>query len=86
MVRDYVATLTDRDTSDDAVEINPDLGGLEEKVNYVRAWTSRVQTESQQAAAASREIVRECRRRGLSVTDTAIVLGVSRGRVSQLSR
>ena len=42
------------------------------------------QQENRAAAAASRALASELRAAGLSVSDTARVLGVSRGRVSQL--
>lgn len=84
MVRDYVETLTDRDVSDATVVIEPDLGGLEAKAADVRMQIERAQRESRQAAAASRALASELRAAGLSVSDTAAVLGVSRGRVSQL--
>jgi hypothetical protein len=84
MVRDYIETLTDRDVSDATVVIEPDLGGLEAKVANVRKQIDQAQRENRQAAAASRALASELRAAGLSVSDTAAVLGVSRGRVSQL--
>jgi hypothetical protein len=84
MVRDYVETLTDRDVSDATVIIKPDLGGLEAKAADVRKQIEHAQRENRQAAAASRALASELRAAGLSVSDTAAVLGVSRGRVSQL--
>lgn len=80
-----VTPLTGHDASGDEVTIRPDLGGLEDKAAAVREWTERVQRETVDAAAASREVARDLRKVGLSVSDTATVLGVSRGRVSQLS-
>jgi hypothetical protein len=84
MVRDYVETLTDRDVSDATIVIEPDLGGLEAKAADVREQIEQAQRENRQAAAASRALAGELRAAGLSVSDTATVLGVSRGRVSQL--
>jgi hypothetical protein len=84
MVRDYVESLTGRDTSGDTVTITPDLGGLEEKAARIRERLAQAQQESRDAAVASREVARELRDAGLSVTDAAAVLGVSRGRISQL--
>jgi hypothetical protein len=84
MVRDYIESLTGHNASSDEIEIRADLGGLEDKAAAVREWTARVQRENAEAAAASRELARELRAAGLSVTDTAAILGVSRGRVSQL--
>lgn len=85
MVRDYIESLTGHDASGDEVVIQPDLGGLEDKATVVREWTERVQRETVEAAAASRDLARDLRKAGLSVSDTAAVLGVSRGRVSQLT-
>lgn len=85
MVLDYVASLTGRDTSADTVVITPDLGGLEQQAAEVREQLARAQRETQDAAAASRRVAARLRAAGLSVTDTAAVLGVSRGRVSQLT-
>jgi predicted XRE-type DNA-binding protein len=84
MVRDYIETLTDRDVSDATVVVKPDLGGLEAKAADVRKQIEQAQRENREAAAASRALAGELRAAGLSVSDTAAVLGVSRGRVSQL--
>jgi hypothetical protein len=84
MVRDYIETLTDRDVSDATVVIEPDLGGLEAEASDVRKQIERAQRENRQAAAASRALASELRAAGLSVSDTAAILGVSRGRFSQL--
>jgi hypothetical protein len=84
MVRDYIESLTGHDAAGDTVEIRPDLGGLEDKAAAVREQIERTQRENQEAAAASRNLARECRAAGLSVTDIGIILGVSRGRASQL--
>lgn len=84
MARDYIESLTGRDTAGDEVIVRPDLGGLEDKAAAVRERVERTQREAGEAAAASREIARQCRAAGLSVSDTATILGVSRGRVSQL--
>ena len=84
MVRDYIESLTGNNTTGDQVEIRPDLGGLENKAASVREWVERIQRETQESAAASRALARDLRAAGLSVSDTAAILGVSRGRVSQL--
>lgn len=84
MVLDYIETLTDRDVSRDNVIVQFELGGLEAKAAHVRKQIEHAQQETRAAAAASRAIASELRAAGLSVSDTAKVLGVSRGRVSQL--
>jgi len=84
MVRDYIETLTDRDVGDASVVMEFDLGGLEAKAAEVRKQVEHAQQESRAAAAASRALASALRKEGLSVSDTAKVLGISRGRVSQL--
>lgn len=86
MVRDYIETLTDRDVSQAVIHIELDLNGLEAKAADVRQQIESAQLESRQAAVASRALANELRAAGLSVSDTAKVLGVSRGRVSQLAK
>ena len=84
MVRDYVASLTGRDTAADAVEIRPDLGGLEADAAAARERVERSQREGREAIAAFGKVAQRLRGAGLSLTDTATLLGVSRGRISQL--
>lgn len=83
-VRDYLETVHERDFSGAEIEIIPDLGGLEREVIETRHEITAAAEAQERAAAHSRKVARELRDRGLSVTDTAAVLGVSRGRVSQL--
>lgn len=84
-VRDYLETVHERDFSDAEVEIIPDLGGLERVVIDTRHEIEEAAAAQLRAAEHSREVARQLRKAGLSVTDTAAVLGVSRGRVSQLT-
>jgi len=84
MVRDYLAADDVPDAETAAITIRPDLGGLEDLVLAVRAQTERAQNEQQDAAKAARNLVTQLRQAGLSVADTAAVLGVTKGRVSQL--
>lgn len=83
--RDYVETLTDRGVSCDTFVILPDLGGLEVTVARLRERHDRVVRESREAAEESRDVVRQLKAAGLSGDDVAAVLGVSKGRVSQLA-
>ncbi len=83
-VRDYLETLLEVDTDGAQIIVAPDLGELSERVHRVREHTRAAETAQRQAARESREVARALRAAGLSVTDTAAVLGVSRGRVSQL--
>jgi len=84
MVRDYLAAdeISDAETAE--VTIHPDLGGLADLIHAVRAQTEGAQIAQQEAARAARNLVAQLRQAGLSVADTATVLGVTKGRVSQL--
>jgi hypothetical protein len=84
MVRDYLAAddISDAETAE--VTIHPELGGLEDLILAVRAQTEGAQIAQQEAARAARDLVARLRQAGLSVADTAAVLGVTKGRVSQL--
>ena len=52
----------------------------------IQAWAAMRDAKNAEAEAArrTREVVKELRDRGLSVTDIAFLTHVSRGRVSQL--
>lgn len=81
---DLIATVTDQDVSAEDVNVNLDLDGLEEDARAAREHTRQAAEAQRSAAAEARAVARELRKRGLSNADTAEVLGVSRGRVSQL--
>ncbi|MEV6342758.1 hypothetical protein [Actinoplanes sp. NPDC051851] len=83
-VRDYLETLLGLDVSDTVVNINPDLGGLEENVREAKERSRAAEAAQRAAAQQARLVAVDLRKRGLSVSDTATVMGVSRGRVSQL--
>ena len=84
-VRDYLASLYDDDAGDGAtVHVVPELGELVERVVAARQATRDAKDAEARAAAESRAAARELRREGLSVADSAYVMGVSRGRISQL--
>jgi hypothetical protein len=85
MIRDYIETLTDQDVSGADLAITPELGALEKKVKTVRAQVDAAERTQRDAAHAKRQLADDLRSAGLSVSDTAALLGVSRGRVSQLS-
>ena len=85
-VRDYLETLLDIDTSDAEVLIEPDLGGLEKLVHSAQERSRAAEAAQREAAREVRDAALRLRARGLSVSDTAKVMGVSRGRVSQLVR
>ena len=81
LIETYTGTAVD--TTD--VEVVPDLGSLTSEVRKARELTRTSERLQQEAAAESRRVVRALKDKGLSVADTAEILGVSRGRVSQLS-
>lgn len=84
MVRDYVETLLDVDASDIEVALVPELGGLEDRARRVRQQAREAERARREAAREARALATALRAAGLSISDTAAVLGVSRGRVSQL--
>jgi hypothetical protein len=86
MVRDYIETLTDKDVGADEVVIVPELGALDRRVAAVREQLASADRRQQEASRAYRALAADLRAAGLSVSDTAAILGVSRGRVSQLSK
>jgi hypothetical protein len=85
-VRDYLDTEEpDIDHSDWNIAVVPDLGPLGDQVLAARKATEAAAEASRAAAKRSRAAVRLLREAGYSVTDSAVILGVSRGRVSQLA-
>jgi DNA-directed RNA polymerase specialized sigma24 family protein len=84
MVRDYLRLDGHPDWRDAPVTVVPDLEGLEVRVSRARDLTRSAEAAQRDAAREARAVARALRAEGLSVSDTATVLGVSRGRVSQL--
>ncbi len=82
-VRDLVETMTGSDASGVTVTIRYDLNGLESELQTARGLTEQAAQLQLVAAEANRGVVERLRARGLSVTDIASLMGVSRGRVSQ---
>lgn len=84
-VCDYLDTV-DPDTDHSAVQIDviPDIGTLTEHIRESRKATAEAATAQEQAAAQTRNVARRLREEGYSISDSAALLGVSRGRVSQL--
>ncbi|MGO3153912.1 MAG: antitoxin HicB [Galactobacter sp.] len=84
-VRDYLDTL-DPDTDHGTVQIDviPDIGTLSVQIRESRKATADAAAAQEQAAAQTRTVARQLREEGFSVSDSATLLGVSRGRVSQL--
>jgi DNA-directed RNA polymerase specialized sigma subunit len=85
MVRDYIETLTDRDTANDAVIIQPEVGGgLDEAAQAAREAIAEAEQALRTAAARSRQVAHRLKQEGLSGRDIAAILHVSAQRVSQL--
>ncbi len=83
-VRDFVATMLDVDADDAEVHLSVAIGGVEKDVELARKMTAEAIEKQHQAATESRRVARELRTAGLSVADTAAVMAISKGRVSQL--
>jgi hypothetical protein len=85
MVRDYIESLTGRDTSGDVVMIKPEVGdGLDEATRAAREAVTAADRAVREAAAQSRKAARDLKDAGLSGRDIAAILRVSAQRVSQL--
>jgi hypothetical protein len=83
-VRDYIETLLDVDVSDAEIVIAPELGDVGERARRARERVRAAEHERSEAAREARDVAHQLRDEGMSVSDLAAVLGVSRGRVSQL--
>ncbi len=84
-VIDYLDTIQeDVDHSAWEIEVAPEIGALGEEVAAARAATEQAAEATAAAAKRSRDVARRLRHAGFSVRDSAAILGVSRGRVSQL--
>jgi hypothetical protein len=86
VVRDYIETLTDHDTSGDQVTITPEVGGgLDEATRAAREAVAAADQARREAAVRLRQVARALRYEvGLSGRDIASILHVSAQRVSQL--
>ena len=84
-VVDYLDTVAEgTDHAGWDVTITPDVSSAAQ-VKAARQATERAALLQKEAASAWREAAIALRAEGLSVSDTAAVMGVSRGRVSQLT-
>ena len=85
-VRDYLDTIDAAIPHDTwEIDIVPAIGPVLDQAREARAAADLAASATADAARKMRRAVRGLRDAGLSVTDTAAVLGVSRGRVSQLT-
>lgn len=82
---DLIETMTDERPGEEDVEVRLDMGDFDERAAAAREMTARAAEAQREAAVATRQVVADLRREGLSVSDIATILGVTRGRVSQLA-
>jgi hypothetical protein len=86
MARDYVAL--DLDVAEDSfdVSVTPEVGdGIDELIKRTRDEIADAARAQSSAAESSRALVQKLKLLGLSGKDTALVLGVTPQRVSQLA-
>jgi hypothetical protein len=87
MARDYIAL--DLDVPEDSfdVRVMPEVGdGIDELIKRIRGEIADAARAQSRAADSSRALVQKLKLLGLSGKDTAVVLGVTPQRVSQLAR
>ncbi|MDR1188922.1 MAG: hypothetical protein LBK95_15990 [Bifidobacteriaceae bacterium] len=85
-VRDFLDTVDpETDHAGWAIEISPELGDVLIEVREARAAVEAAAGGQVEAGRQMRAVVRKLRDAGLSLADTAVVLGVSKGRVAQLA-
>lgn len=87
-IRDLVETMTGADAGGaEVVVVVPGLDRFRRRLAAAQRKAARAAEAQLEAAAEIRAVVEDLRsREHLSVSDTATVLGVSRGRVSQLTK
>ncbi|WP_311471135.1 antitoxin HicB [uncultured Actinomyces sp.] len=84
-VVDYLDTVDeDTDHSDWTITVIPEVASLD-RVHAARETAARARALQEEAATAWREAALALRAEGLSVADAATIMGVSRGRISQLT-
>ena len=86
---DYIKTLHDVDVAAEDIEVIPELGDVEllDELAATRAEVRAAEQAQRRAARHQRDIARRLRDiERLSVTDTATIMRVTRGRVSQLTK
>lgn len=84
-VVDYLDTVDeDTDHSDWTIIVIPEVASLD-RVHAARETAARARALQEEAATAWREAALALRAEGLSVADAATIMGVSRGRISQLT-
>ena len=86
MARDYIALDLDVPQDSFDVRVMPEVGdGLDELIKRTRGEIADAASAQSRAAESSRALVQKLKLLGLSGKDTALVLGVTPQRVSQLA-
>lgn len=80
---DLIETMKGSTVDEAAIDLVLELDGLEDEAAQARRQVEEAEALRSTAATAVRKVAADLRQAGLSVTDIATVLGVSRGRVSQ---
>lgn len=68
------------------VTIIPALDGLSEQIAAAKAATIAAAKAQEDAAVQSRNVVKKLLAAGVSGTDTAVIMGVTKSRISQLAK
>lgn len=86
-VIDYLDTMYDDvDHTDWTINIVPEIGELASSLSRTRAATKAAARAQEAAAAQARATVRSLLDAGYSQADSAVLMGVSRARISQLAK
>ena len=84
-VRNYLETEFEVDTIDAHLNFDFELpDGLHSEVKKAKESADAAAKAQAEAAAMTRQAVNDLKRRGVSQSDIAVVMGVSKARVSQL--
>lgn len=83
-ITESIAFITGDDEASIDVQVTPFIGGIEREATQAREATRAALHAQEAAARLARKAARDLKGAGLSGADTAVVLGVSPQRVSQL--
>ncbi|HJC59600.1 MAG TPA: hypothetical protein H9755_04600 [Candidatus Dietzia intestinigallinarum] len=84
-LRDYLDTVEpDVDHSDVELDLDLDIGAMKDEIARVRRETREAAEAQARAARHTRKVVKTLRAEGYTMDDAADILGVSKGRISQL--
>ena len=82
--RELVEIMTGRAIRPEQVSVEMIPRSMNDRVRRAREKTRRAQEAQRQAAQFTREVITELRDEGLTPADIAGLMGISRGRVTQL--